>query len=79
MAVSKEKLKGLFKQYDKNGDGLLDKSELKEAFKRLGAILPGWRASRSLQHADANGDGVISEDELVELVKYALQFGYTVK
>lgn len=78
VALNVEQLKYIFKHHDKNGDGRLDKAELKEAFKDLGGILPGWRAARGLQHADANGDGFITEDELTCLVKYAIQFGYSV-
>ncbi|KAK2995620.1 hypothetical protein RJ640_020256 [Escallonia rubra] len=46
--LTEEQLKGIFKQNDKNGDGLLSKEELKEAFKNLGALFPGWRASRGV-------------------------------
>ncbi|KAK2995622.1 hypothetical protein RJ640_020258 [Escallonia rubra] len=79
IALTEEQLKGIFKQNDKNGDGLLSKEELKEAFKHLGALIPGWRASRGLRYADANGDGYISKGELDALVKYAASIGYTVK
>ncbi|CAI9115740.1 OLC1v1016730C1 [Oldenlandia corymbosa var. corymbosa] len=77
--ASWKELKGLFKKCDKDGDGQLDKRELKEALKYLGAILPGWRAARCLRHADADGDGFVSEHELDELVRYAIKLGYTVK
>ncbi|KAK2992380.1 hypothetical protein RJ640_018299 [Escallonia rubra] len=73
------KLKGIFKQNNKNGDGLLSKEELKEAFKNLGALFPGWRASRGLHYADANGDGYISEEELNALVQYAARVALSLK
>ncbi|KAL3505190.1 hypothetical protein ACH5RR_035031 [Cinchona calisaya] len=79
VVLSEEKLKGVFRQHDKNGDGRLDKAELKEAFKCLGAFIPWWRAAGGLDYADANGDGFITEDEMTCLVKYASQFGYTIK
>ncbi|KAL3514518.1 hypothetical protein ACH5RR_027235 [Cinchona calisaya] len=76
--MTAEQLKGIFEQCDKNGDGRLDRAELKEAFKRLGAMIPRWRAARGLHHADANGDGYIDEEEMTGLVNYALHLGYTV-
>ncbi|KAL3514515.1 hypothetical protein ACH5RR_027232 [Cinchona calisaya] len=77
--MTAEQLKGIFEQCDKNGDGRLDRAELKEAFKRLGAMIPSWRAARGMRQADANGDGYIDEEEMTGLVNYALRLGYTVK
>ncbi|KAK2977563.1 hypothetical protein RJ640_007038 [Escallonia rubra] len=79
IAPAEDQLKGIFKKHDKNGDGLLSKEELKEAFKYLGALIPGWRAWCGLRYADANGDGCISEGEMNALVQYAANLGYTVK
>ncbi|KAL3497456.1 hypothetical protein ACH5RR_040188 [Cinchona calisaya] len=70
-------LSDIFKQHDKNGDRRLDRAELKEAFKQLGAMIPSWRAARALHHADLNGDGYIDEEEMTGLVNYALRLGYT--
>ncbi|KAL3514507.1 hypothetical protein ACH5RR_027234 [Cinchona calisaya] len=77
--LTAEQLRGIFEQCDKNGDGRLDRAELKEAFKKLGAMIPSWRAARGLHHADLNGDGYIDEEEMTDLVNYALRLGYTVK
>lgn len=74
-----EQLKKIFLQHDKNGDGCLDKNELVQAFKELGAVIPELRAWRGLKNADANGDGIISQDELDHLVRYTAQFGFSVK
>ncbi|KAL3514519.1 hypothetical protein ACH5RR_027236 [Cinchona calisaya] len=79
LPLIEEQLKGIFKQHDRNGDGRLDKAELKEAFKQLGAMIPGWRAARGLSQADANGDGYITEEEMTSLVHYAIRFGYSLK
>lgn len=47
--------RGLMKQYDKNGDGVLERDE--------------WKAiSGSPERSDANGDGRITADELYERV-----------
>ncbi|KAK2977564.1 hypothetical protein RJ640_007039 [Escallonia rubra] len=77
--TTENQLKGIFRKHDKNGDGVLSKEELKEAFKYLGALIPGWRASCGLRYADANGDGYISDGELNALVQYAANLGYTVE
>ncbi|KAJ4837409.1 hypothetical protein Tsubulata_049955 [Turnera subulata] len=74
-SLSEAQLKAIFKEHDANGDGRLCREELKAAFHRLGAHLPGWRVRRGLQHADVDGDGNISLDELDDLVKYARKFG----
>ena len=76
--LTEQQLKEIFEQHDANGDGQLNKAELKEAFRYLGALIPGWRVNRALHHADANGDGFISEKEMKDLVNYAAKFGYTV-
>lgn len=69
----------MFDKYDKNGDGHLDKEELKQVFKDLGALIPRWRASAGLKYADANGDGFISLEEMDALIGYAQKFGYKIK
>lgn len=71
MTVTNEKdLKQILKAHDVDGDGRLSKNELKEAFRKLGAWFPAFRAARALSHAHANNDGYISDDELDQLVKY---------
>ncbi|KAK9946521.1 hypothetical protein M0R45_011984 [Rubus argutus] len=69
-----------FKSADKNGDGKLSKKELKEAFAKLGAYCPDYRAWKARRHADANHDGFISlDEELDELLIYTQQQGYKAK
>ncbi|GMN35195.1 hypothetical protein TIFTF001_005135 [Ficus carica] len=72
---SEDMLKGVLARYDIDGDGVLTRKELKEAFKAAGSSFPGWRAIRALCHADKNRDGVISEKELNNLVSYATKRG----
>lgn len=76
-ALSEEQLRMVFKAHDKNGDGHLDKEELKEAFRALGARIPGYRAGRAIYYSDIDLDGTINEDEIDHLVSYAIQYGYT--
>uniref|UniRef100_A0A803LKC8 EF-hand domain-containing protein n=1 Tax=Chenopodium quinoa TaxID=63459 RepID=A0A803LKC8_CHEQI len=75
--LSEDQLRRIFKAHDKNGDGCLDKEELKEAFRALGARVPGYRADYAIHYTDIDLDGVINEDEIDHLVSYAIQFGYT--
>ena len=76
--LNEQQLKMIFKEADTNKDGRLGKKDLKGAFERHGAILPGWRARRALYYADQNNDGIISEQEVDVLVKYAAKWGYYV-
>lgn len=76
--LPEQQLKEIFKQHDTNGDGQLNKAELKHAFQHLGALIDRWLAHRALHHADADGDGCISEKEMKDLVEYAAKFGYTI-
>jgi Ca2+-binding EF-hand superfamily protein len=78
MPYTEAQLMGMFRRFDANGDGLLSRQELRNAFSTLGSSAPGWRAFRALCHADKNGDGSISEAELDNLVRYALKHGYTI-
>jgi Ca2+-binding EF-hand superfamily protein len=76
--LTKEQLRAIFMESDINKDGVLSKKELKQAFGRLGALIPAFRAARGLHHADANHDGVVDKDELDDLIKYAYRLGYKV-
>ena len=76
-ALDEEKLRAIFKEHDVNGDGHLNKEELKGAFRRLGAYVPSWRADRAIYYTDIDIDGVIGEEEIDELVSYAVEYGYS--
>jgi len=77
--LNEAQLREIFKQHDVNGDGHLNKQELKEAFRKLGAIIPSWRADRAIYYTDIDIDGVISEGEIDQLVVYAMDCGYTLE
>ncbi|XP_075665357.1 uncharacterized protein LOC142634998 [Castanea sativa] len=67
--TNEKQLRDTFQKYDSNGDGLLSKADLENAFKSLGSHMPNWRARRALNHADANGDKFISPEELNEEIE----------
>ena len=69
--LSREQIKKIFKYYDSNKDGFLNKREVTKAFSFLGSINPYYRAQYALDYADANNDGLINEDELDKLIDYA--------
>ncbi|XP_035541654.1 calmodulin-like [Juglans regia] len=79
MKYNEAQLRERFRGFDKNGDGVLSRQELRSAFYSLGSYVPDWRAHRAIRHADINGDGYIDEAELENLVRYAFQLGYTIK
>ncbi|KAK9946522.1 hypothetical protein M0R45_011985 [Rubus argutus] len=75
-----DSIRTTFESADKNGDGKLSKTEVKEAFAKLGAFCPDYRAWKARRHADANHDGFISlDEELKELVNYTQKQGYKAK
>ena len=76
---TEDQLRNIFKKYDTNNDNMLSREELKKAFDYLGSLIPGFRADRGLHHADANKDGYVNEREMDDLVKYAVQVGFTVR
>ncbi|KAA8537744.1 hypothetical protein F0562_027676 [Nyssa sinensis] len=76
LPLSKEKQKGILKQYDKDGNGRLSKKELKVAFHNPGLHFSSWRARKAFRQADANGDGYISEDEMKNLITYSSRWGF---
>ncbi|XVF64035.1 hypothetical protein PTKIN_Ptkin09bG0134800 [Pterospermum kingtungense] len=74
-----EQIRKIFLACDRDGNQVLSKDEIRHAFEKLGALIPGHRARRGLKHADANNDGCISMEELNELVRYAAGLGYRIK
>ena len=59
-------LRQIFSEFDKDGSGEIDKSELKAVFKECGTILSEAEATKIMAKADADGSGSISFDEFVK-------------
>ncbi|KAL0940596.1 calcium dependent mitochondrial carrier [Colletotrichum truncatum] len=53
----------LFQSIDKDNDGRLDKTELQEAFRRAGLVVPMRKLSAFFGDIDMNNDGYISFEE----------------
>ena len=57
--------------FDKDGDGRLSKSELREAFRFSAGLFATWKSDRALRYADADHDGFIDENEFRNLAQFA--------
>ncbi|KAF6023636.1 hypothetical protein EB796_018043 [Bugula neritina] len=52
------------RQFDKNGDGVIDRSFVPEALKLFGVITTGYEATKICDYFDKNGDGKLQISEL---------------
>lgn len=57
------KLETIFKQFDADGNGTLDHSELKAAFEAAGRPADDETIAAALTKLDTDGDGVVSMEE----------------
>jgi len=67
MAVGREELKRVFSTFDKNGDGLISKQEMKESFDKLRLCVSEKELVSTIRTVDVNGDGYVDFDEFVSL------------
>ena len=63
MEQTEKELLQLFKSIDRNHNGQLDKTELRDAFVRAGLVIPSSKLDQFFAEVDTNHDGVISFDE----------------
>eukprot|EP01080_Neovahlkampfia_damariscottae_P000144 gene144-4390_t len=63
-----DKLKAMFKEWDKDGNGVIDKDELKKGTKSLGLDFDDATIENMLSEADKNGDGQIQLDEFIAIM-----------
>ena len=59
----------IFKSFDTNGDGKIEKKELQEAFHRMGETLTPAEIDVLLEQFDLNGDEIIDFEELCQMMK----------
>ena len=73
-------MKSFFQSYDKNGDGVLSKAEMKEVMVKMGAPVGGSILDAMLADVDVNKDGKISyEGKLKEPCHVAINTPVTPK
>ena len=57
--------------FDTNGDGRINKAELRRGVRHNGGLIASWRSGRAFKSADTNHDGFIDENEFKNLVQFA--------
>ncbi|KAJ1387104.1 EF-Hand 1, calcium-binding site [Sesbania bispinosa] len=61
-----EEVRKIFNKFDKNGDGKISRTELKEVMVALGSKTTSEEVSRMMAELDRNGDGYIDLKEFGE-------------
>ncbi|OAY52689.1 hypothetical protein MANES_04G103100v8 [Manihot esculenta] len=77
--LTEDQVRQIFMKFDLNGDNVLSREEIRQAFNYLGAMFPAQKARQGIKLADGNGDGVVDMSEMEDLVKYAYNLGYVVR
>ncbi|XP_075255144.1 neo-calmodulin-like [Convolutriloba macropyga] len=63
-----KELRDAFKVFDRNGDGVLDASEISKIMRSMGERLSEREIQAMINEADRNGDGKIDIDEFVKML-----------
>ncbi|ESO00951.1 hypothetical protein HELRODRAFT_175454 [Helobdella robusta] len=61
-------MRSVFRQFDKNRDGCIDKSELGEVFKEMGNYLSPAEIDRMMKLCDTDGSGTLNYEEFITKV-----------
>lgn len=61
-------IRRVFRQFDKDGNGEIDRSELEAAFKEMGTAVPAEEIDRIIKAADRDGSKTINYEEFVKEV-----------
>jgi calcium-binding protein CML len=65
--MDEEEVRKIFNKFDKNGDGKISRTELKEMMTALGSKTTTEEVTRMMEELDRNGDGYIDLKEFGEL------------
>jgi Ca2+-binding EF-hand superfamily protein len=65
---SAQDVKSIFRKFDKNGDGHLDKSEIKQMLQSSGKNASDQEVEQMFRQGDADGDGLIDIQEFTMLM-----------
>lgn len=79
--MSMEEFKKWLKKFDANGDGRINKEELREAIRARGGgcFVSNAKAKRVLESVDTNCNGFIDENEMNNLLVFAIkQLGFQI-
>ena len=66
---SKEEMRNLFRAFDRDGNGFVSASELREMMARLGMRISAEEVERMVKKADADGDGKVNYEEFVKMME----------
>ncbi|OIV99957.1 hypothetical protein TanjilG_26295 [Lupinus angustifolius] len=66
--VNQEQLLGVFKSFDRDGNGYISAAELAGAMAKMGQPLTYRELTHMIKEADTNGDGVISFNEFATIM-----------
>ena len=58
-----------FKEFDLDGDGFIDKEELKNVMVNLGEEMSEEELKNMMKNADSDGDGQVDYNEFVKMMK----------
>ena len=64
-----EEIKEAFKVFDKDGNGVIDKEELRSVMANLGERLTDEEIEQMIKEADLDGDGVVNLEEFMIMMK----------
>eukprot|EP01018_Ginkgo_biloba_P015537 Gb_30819 [translate_table: standard] len=66
-SVGRDELKRVFSTFDKNGDGMICRAEMRESLEKLGLQIGEEELLSTISKVDANGDGFVDFGEFVVL------------
>ncbi|RHY33941.1 hypothetical protein DYB32_001278 [Aphanomyces invadans] len=64
MAAWGNDIKGIFREFDRDGSGAIDSKELQALLSKLGQTVDDAQLSRVMEAMDTSGDGLVTLDEL---------------
>ncbi|ETW04047.1 hypothetical protein, variant [Aphanomyces invadans] len=64
MAALGNDIKGIFREFDRDGSGAIDSKELQALLSKLGQTVDDAQLSRVMEAMDTSGDGLVTLDEL---------------
>ena len=63
-----EDIREAFRMFDKDGDGVISTSELRDAMSDLGVDLTDEEVEKMIKAADSDGDGQVNYEEFIQMM-----------